>query len=61
MNKKRISKRKVHYIDVSKMSEKELCQTLNIEYVPWYKSTLFWALALCFSLPSIILILEILK
>lgn len=53
--------RKVHYIDVSGMSEQELCQTLNIEYVPWYKSTLFWALAVCFSLPSMVLILEILK
>jgi hypothetical protein len=56
-----MNERTVHYIDVSKMSEKELCQTLNIKYVPWYKSTLFWALAMCFSLPSIVLILEILK
>lgn len=56
-----MNKRKVHYIDVSNMSEKELCQTLNIEYVPWYKSSFFWALALFFSLPSIILILETLK
>ena len=37
---------KVHYIDVSGMSEQELCQTLNIKYVPWYKSTLVWAVAL---------------
>ena len=56
-----MNKRKVHYIDVSKMTEQELCQVLNIKYVPWYKSTLFWALAVCFSLPSMILILEILK
>ena len=34
--------RTVVYIDVSKMSEKELCQVLNIEYVPWYKSSFFW-------------------
>ena len=51
----------VHYIDVSKMTEQELCQILNIEYVPWYKSSLFWAMALCFSLPSITMIMEILK
>jgi hypothetical protein len=53
--------RTVHYIDVSKMTEKELCQTLNIPYVPWYRSSLFWALTLCFSLPSIIMIMEIVK
>lgn len=56
-----MNERKIHYIDVSKMSEKELCQTLNIEYIPWYKSSFFWALALWFSLPSIILFLVILK
>ena len=53
--------RMVHYIDVSKMTEQELCRTPNIEYVPWYRSSMFWALALCFSLPSIILIVEIVK
>jgi hypothetical protein len=56
-----MNKRKVHYIDASGMSEQELCRVLNIKYVPWYKSTLFWALAVCFSLPSMILIFEILK
>ena len=53
--------RTVHYIDVSKMSEKELCKVLNIEYVPWYRSSLFWSLVLCFSLPSVIMIMEIVK
>lgn len=53
--------RTVHYIDVSKMSEKELCKVLNIAYVPWYRSSMFWALAVCFSLPSIIMIMEIIK
>ena len=53
--------KRIHYIDVSKMTEKELCQVLNIKYVPWYKSTLFWSLALCFTSPSFILIVEILK
>ena len=53
--------RKVHYIDVSKMTEQELCRTLNIEYVPWYRSSMFWALTLCFSLPSIVMIMGILK
>jgi hypothetical protein len=56
-----MNKRTVHYIDVSKMTEQELCQTLNIKYVSWYRSSLFWALAVCFSLPSIIMIVEILK
>jgi hypothetical protein len=53
--------RTVHYIDVSKMTERELCQTLNIAYVPCYRSSLFWALAVCFSLPSIMIIIEIVK
>ena len=53
--------RTVHYIDVSKMSEKELCKVLNIKYVPWYRSSMFWALAFGFSLPSIMMIIEIVK
>lgn len=62
MSKRRINERKVHYIDVSKMSEKELCQTLNIEYAPWYRDSIFLALALVFAMPSIfIIILEVLK
>ena len=56
-----MNERKIHYIDVSKMTEKEICQVLNIEYVPWYRSSFFWALAILFSSPSIILIMEILK
>ena len=56
-----MNKRTVHYIDASGMTEQELCKTLNIKYVPWYRSTLFWALTLCFSLPSMIIIVEILK
>jgi hypothetical protein len=50
--------RTVHYIDVSRMTERELCQTLNIAYVPWYRSSLFWVLAVCFSLPSIMMIMK---
>lgn len=53
--------RKIIYIDVSKMTEQELCETLDIEYVPWYRSSLFWALALCFSLPSIMMIMEVVR
>lgn len=53
--------RTVYYIDVSKMTEQELCRTLNIEYRPWYRSSLFWALALCFSMPSVIMLLELAK
>lgn len=53
--------RKVIYIDVSKMTERELCHTLNIKYVPWYRSSLFWALALCFSMPSVLMLLEVVK
>lgn len=56
-----MNERKIHYIDVSKMPEHEICQVLNIKYVPWYRSSMFWSLALCFTLPSFILILEILK
>ena len=53
--------RNVIYIDASKMTEQELCQVLNIKYVPWYRSSMFWALAILFSLPSIVLIMEILR
>jgi len=53
-----MNQRTVHYIDVSKMTEKELCKVLNIKYMPWYRSSLFWSLALCFSLPSVIMIME---
>lgn len=51
--------RKIHYIDVSKMSEKELCDTLGLKYTPWYKSSLFWALALSFSMPSLLMLINI--
>jgi hypothetical protein len=54
-----MNKRTIHYIDVSKMSEKELCNTLGLEYIPWYKSSLFWALALSFSLPSLLTLINI--
>ena len=51
--------RTVHYIDVSKMSEKELCDILGLDYTPWYKSSLFWALVLSFSMPSLLLLVNI--
>lgn len=51
--------REIHYIDVSKMSEQELCETLGIKYLPWYKSSLFWALALLFSMPSLLMLINI--
>ena len=53
--------RRVIYVDVSKMSEQELCQVLKIKYVPWYRSSMFWAMALSFALPSVILIMDLLK
>ena len=56
-----MNNRNVIYIDVSKMSEKELCQVLNIPYIPWYRSSFFWALALCLSLPSILTIIGVLQ
>jgi len=51
--------RKIYYIDVSKMSEKELCDTLGLKDTPWYKSSLFWALALSFSMPSLLMLINI--
>jgi hypothetical protein len=47
--------RKIIYIDVSEMTEQELCETLDIEYVPWYRSGVFWALAVCFGSPSVVM------
>ena len=52
-----MNERKVYYIDVGKMSRKELCQLLNIKYVPWYRDSIFWALALAFAMPTIMLLL----
>lgn len=52
------SMRKIHYINVSNMSEKELCDTLGLQYTPWYKSSLFWALALSFSMPSLLMLIN---
>lgn len=56
-----MNKSKVQYIDVSNMAEKEICQLLNIKYVPWYKSGIFWLLALIFCSPSILTILSIVE
>jgi hypothetical protein len=56
-----MNNRNVIYIDVSKMSEKELCQVLNIPYIPWYRSSFFWALALWLSLPSILTFIGVLQ
>ena len=52
--------RKIHYIDASKMSERELCKVLNIEYIPWYRSLFFWALCLLFSMPSLLMLIKLL-
>ena len=56
-----MNQRKIIYIDVSKMSQQELCETLGIEYVPWYKNSLFWLMALTFSMPSIVTIINIFR
>jgi hypothetical protein len=47
--------RKVHYIDVSKMSEREICKLLNIPYVPWYRSTVFWSMVIVLCMPVMLL------
>lgn len=51
--------RKVYYIDVGDMTEKELCKVLGKKYIPWYKSSLFWGLALLFSMPSLIMLINV--
>jgi len=56
-----MKKRKIIYVDVSKMSERELCEQLGIEYIPWYKSSLFWGMALMFSIPSIMILTNVLQ
>lgn len=50
--------RKIHYINVSNIFEKELCDTLGLQYAPWYKSSLIWALALSFSMPSLLMLIN---
>jgi hypothetical protein len=44
-----MTERKVIYIDVSQMTEREMCQLLNVEYIPWYRSTFFWTITLFYS------------
>jgi hypothetical protein len=34
--------RKIHYVDVSTMSEKEICELLKLQYRPWYKDISLW-------------------
>ena len=53
--------RNVVYIDVSEMTQKELCKTLGIEYMPWYKSSFFWLMLICFGLQPIMIILKVLS
>lgn len=55
------TERTVHYIDVSKMSQKEICALIGMKYVPWYRSSLFWSLLLLFTSPSLIVIMDLLK
>ena len=38
---KMTSSQNIHNIDVSKMSEKEICSLLRIKSVPWYKDVFF--------------------
>lgn len=43
-------KRKIITIDVSEMSQKEMCVLLGMKYTPWYKDFLFWSIVLlCLS------------
>ena len=43
---KMTSSQNIHNIDVSKMSEKEICSLPRIKSVPWYKDVFFWWLSL---------------
>lgn len=56
-----MNERKIMYIDVGKMTIKECCNFLGLEYIPWYKSSLFWGAFLVFSMPFIVLLLGALK
>jgi len=38
--------RKIIHIDVSKMSEKEICEAIGRKYIPWYKDLVFWSIIL---------------
>lgn len=50
--------RKITYIDVGEMSLKELYRLLSKNYVPWYKDSMFWILALALSSPYILMFLS---
>ena len=56
MNRLEELMRNVIYIDVSGMTQKELCNTLGIKYVPWYKSSFFWLVFICLCLQPLALI-----
>ena len=59
--KEKIKERKVNCINVSNMTLQEVCRTLGIKYMPWYKDWMFWSLCIVFCSPSIIASLEILR
>ena len=55
------SERRVIRIDVGQMSLKEACAAVGVKYVPWYKDSFFWMLAMGFAGPSVLTIVSILK
>lgn len=54
-------KRKIITIDVSKMSEKELCETIGMKYTPWYKDFTFWSIVILCMCQFCVTLLSILK
>ena len=54
-------KRKIITIDVSEMSQKEMCVLLGMKYTPWYKDFLFWSIVLLCSSQFCVTLLTIMK
>lgn len=53
--------RKIIYIDVGNMSQKEYCETIGVKYTPWYKDLTFWAMVLLFSSQFCVTLISIMK
>ncbi len=44
----------IHVIDVGKLTRKEICHLLDIRFIPWYRSVLFWTILIALSMPNML-------
>lgn len=54
----KVNGRKIHYIDVSKMSEKELAKLLNMQHITFYKSLVLYGILLISLIHILVVLLQ---